>query len=402
MSLCRVAIVADDLTGALDAAAPFAARGARTRVVVALEHLEALLDAWQDAMPDVIAVNTDSRHLTAEQAAERVTRATTLLAHVSPRGWFKKIDSTLRGQVVAECLAMREVTGRHLLLSPAVPAQGRIVRDAEVLVRGERLASTVYGEDARATPPLGPLDALFAGKGLPMVRSHIRPGTPLPAQDCVADAETDTDLAHLYDATLAHADDWLLAGAAGLARAVAQRLFGRLRARHKRLLDVSSCLYVVGSQSPLAREQVDRLLHSAPSLSISEALGPAPQGSRRAAGVVVPGGSPGERHEPETVARAIATRVAAIMDEWPPDPGLLFLTGGEIAMAVLVRLGITFIEVDAEWAPGVAVGLLEADVNRRVMTKAGGFGEPDLMARLHACLALEEGSLNRERPHPMV
>lgn len=35
MSRCRVAIVADDLTGALDAAAPFAARGAQTRVVIA-------------------------------------------------------------------------------------------------------------------------------------------------------------------------------------------------------------------------------------------------------------------------------------------------------------------------------------------------------------------------------
>jgi uncharacterized protein YgbK (DUF1537 family) len=402
MNLCRVAIVADDLTGALDAAAPFAARGARTRVVVALEHLEGLLDAWQDAIPEVIAVNTDSRHLTAEQAAERVTRATTLLERVSPRGWFKKIDSTLRGQVVAECLAMREVSGRHLLLSPAVPAQGRIVRDAEVLVRGEPLATTVYGEDARAAPPLGPLDELFAAQGLPLVRSRIRPGTPLPTRDCVADAETDTDLAHLYDAALAHADDWLMAGAAGLARAVAQRLFGRLRARQKRLLDVSSCLYVVGSQTPLAREQVERLLDTAPSLSISEALGPAPEGPHGKAGVVIPGGSRGEQHEPETVARAIAARVAVILHEWPPSPGLLFLTGGEVAMAVLVHLGITFIEVDAEWAPGVAVGLLEADVNRRVMTKAGGFGEPDLLARLHACLALDEGSLHQGSHHPMV
>ncbi|MCE9664422.1 hypothetical protein LY622_13340 [Halomonas sp. M5N1S17] len=32
---CRVAIVADDLTGALDAAAPFAARGADAREVLA-------------------------------------------------------------------------------------------------------------------------------------------------------------------------------------------------------------------------------------------------------------------------------------------------------------------------------------------------------------------------------
>ena len=37
MSGCQVAIIADDLSGALDATAPFAARGADARVVISLE-----------------------------------------------------------------------------------------------------------------------------------------------------------------------------------------------------------------------------------------------------------------------------------------------------------------------------------------------------------------------------
>ncbi|MCE8005395.1 four-carbon acid sugar kinase family protein, partial [Billgrantia ethanolica] len=93
-------------TGALDAAAPFAARGAQARVVIAPERLEAALSAWGEAPPEVIAVNTESRHLPAAEAAERVATVTRRLAPYTPTVWFKKVDSTLRGQVVAESLAM--------------------------------------------------------------------------------------------------------------------------------------------------------------------------------------------------------------------------------------------------------------------------------------------------------
>lgn len=132
MSGCRLAIIADDLSGALDTAAPFAARGGDARVVISLEALAATLEAWQGQWPDVIAVNTESRHLKAEEAALRVREAVRLLTRATPKQWFKKVDSTLRGQVVAECTAVREALGLPLLLAPAVPTQGRTVRDAQV------------------------------------------------------------------------------------------------------------------------------------------------------------------------------------------------------------------------------------------------------------------------------
>lgn len=68
----------------------------------------------------------------------------------------------------------------------------------------------------------------------------------------------------------------------------------------------------------------------------------------------------------------MAIRVEEAVGQWPPGPRLLFLTGGDIAMAVLSRLGVTFIQVNAEWLPGVATGFLDGDWKRWVMTKAGG------------------------------
>lgn len=386
MNACRLAIVADDLTGALDAAAPFAGRGADTRVVVALEYLEALLDAWQSSLPEVIAVNTQSRHLDASQAAERVALATALLSRVSPELWFKKIDSTLRGQVVAECLAMREACGKRLLLSPAVPAQGRILRDAEVFVEGVPLASTAYGEDARSTPPLGALDEVFARQGVSLDRYSARSDEGLPATDCVADAQSDDDLERLQEACRADADDWLLVGAAGLAMAIARRLFGQPRPGRRIPRDGLSRLYAVGSRSPRAAEQVKRLRRAQPGLTIVEALEPSALASTLRPDLVIPGGLPHQAHDAEVVAQAMAKRVEAAVGQWPPGPCLLFLTGGDIAMAVLSRLAVTFIQVDAEWSPGVATGVLEGDRQRWVMTKAGGFGHPDLLVELEASL----------------
>src|ERR1700748_1379644 len=88
-------LIADDLTGAWDAAAPFAARGCATRVAVssAAHDLEAC---------DVPAVSTNSRDIPPSQI-DCVMRATAAYAsQFSPRVLFKKIDSTLRGNVALE------------------------------------------------------------------------------------------------------------------------------------------------------------------------------------------------------------------------------------------------------------------------------------------------------------
>lgn len=382
MSRCRVAIIADDLTGALDAAAPFATQGAGTRVVIALEQLETALASWAGDPPEVIAVNTESRHLSPEAAAVRVAKAARTLSSLAPEWWFKKIDSTLRGQVVAEALALRQMTGRRLLLAPAVPSQGRTVRGAEVHVDGEPLAATAYGQDARSAPPAGPLDRLFARESVPLARYRPLPGAALPDMDCVCDAADPTDLARIQSAMAEAAADWLPVGAAGLASAMARQLFGGKRPRQASLQGVARRLYAVGSRSPRAAAQLALLRASAPELPVCQALSPqATAPDRMEAGILVPGPGTGEETA-EAVAAAMGAQVARLVARWSEGTGLLLLTGGDIAMAALQRLGVVSIEVVAEWAPGVPLGRLDGDPNRLVITKAGGFGEPELLVAL--------------------
>ena len=69
--MTRLAVLADDLTGALDAAAPFAARGITTVVALGLDGLDAALASGAD----VVGVSTDSREIVPDAARAAVASA---------------------------------------------------------------------------------------------------------------------------------------------------------------------------------------------------------------------------------------------------------------------------------------------------------------------------------------
>ncbi|SDK72616.1 Uncharacterized conserved protein YgbK, DUF1537 family [Franzmannia pantelleriensis] len=380
MTRCRVAIIADDLTGALDACAPFAARGADTRVVVSPDRLRQQVAEWHDAPPEVVAVNVESRHLSAQDAAARVSAAFEALRALAPGLWFKKVDSTLRGQVIAECKALREALGLPLLLAPAVPAQRRAVRAAEVWVEGVRLADSDYHHDARSAPLQGPIDKAFALAGMPLARVMPQPGLVLAHHDAIVDASSEGELAMLYDGVLRTQQGFCLAGAAGLSAVVAQRLFGRLSGRQPNMSLALPRLYVVGSRAQRSQQQCQQLMRAAPNLAVLT-----PGQTRDAASLpqqLLLRPQPGNQDDAGQVARALADSAADWLEAHPT--GLLFATGGDTALAILVRLGVRYLKVSAEWSPGVVLSLGDGDPVRPVITKAGGFGEPSLLAELHA------------------
>src|SRR6266850_1981408 len=129
-------IVADDLTGACDTGALFAARAP---VPVSIWPRRAAADAV------VRVVDTESRTLSGPDAAER---AATVAAGGRARHWFKKIDSTLRGPIGAEVDALMRATGiATAIVCPAFPAQRRVVLDRALLVAGTPVAATPIARD---------------------------------------------------------------------------------------------------------------------------------------------------------------------------------------------------------------------------------------------------------------
>src|SRR5262249_41326041 len=88
-------VFADDLTGAMDAGAPFGARGLTVKVWIDASRI-ALNDADN---VDVTIVNLECRHLTPDAARETIDRAKYRLGTQTID--FLKIDSTLRGPLPA-------------------------------------------------------------------------------------------------------------------------------------------------------------------------------------------------------------------------------------------------------------------------------------------------------------
>lgn len=331
----RLAIIADDLTGAMDAAAPFAERGLAVELVL----------SGQRPLPasDVVAFDTNSRHLPPAEAAAVVARCVTALPPATPL--FKKIDSTLRGAVVEEIRAAASGRG-SIIIAPAVPSQGRTVRGGQVFVGGVPLGEAESAGDARRPSFTGSLVAALA---------PLRPVMP----DCADDGD-------LVEIARAAPADALLVGAAGLAEAVAQIRFGG--ARPAALPPPAGPpLFVAGSRTTVVARQLAHLREARPNALI---LTPPALAELDA----------------DAVARRLAQRAAARFQATGAQA--LVLLGGDTARAVLDALGVATLSVRGHVIPSIPWG--EAEVDGRpviVVTKAGGFGAPDALSRIAERLA---------------
>ena len=114
----KLLVIADDLTGASDTGVQFAKKGIPVLVVTGIAcELTAL-----SADHQVVVVNTESRHLEAEEAGQRVTRVAELGIAAGVSHFYKKTDSTLRGNIGSELEALMVASGHSILaFIPAFP-----------------------------------------------------------------------------------------------------------------------------------------------------------------------------------------------------------------------------------------------------------------------------------------
>ncbi|MDT0301866.1 four-carbon acid sugar kinase family protein [Streptomonospora wellingtoniae] len=374
-----IAMVADDLTGAGDTAVRFLHAGWST---------ELLLSGGPGAgSADVVAASTDSRAMAAQDAAaavrERVRR------HSGARRLYKKVDSTLRGQLAAEVEAARSAWSPDAVavVCPAFPEAGRTVADGVLLVEGTPAARTPVGDDPVTPVRESHIPTLLGA-------AHVRLEGADPAADAerlgaagpivVADAGTQADLECLAAAIALLGRRAVPVGSAGLAGPM-----GRAWARAETPAPV---LVVVTSLHAATREQVARLSESLPvrhctaadlagdaawtawSASTEELLAD----SGEALAIVAPD-ERGGGLDPAEVARRFGALAAGLAVRNPVSG--FVVTGGDGARALAEALGATAIALTGEVAPGVPAGTLSGGRlhGRPIVTKAGGFGAPDAL-----------------------
>jgi uncharacterized protein YgbK (DUF1537 family) len=393
----KVAVIADDLTGAADSGVQLTRAGYRTAVAFRGSPVSPADDL------DAVAVDTDSRAMSADSAAKLVVEAGHSVRDA--RVVFKKVDSTLRGPIAAELSAALEATGREVaVLCPAFPDAGRTVSGGVLLVNGVPVHETGFRDD-----PVTPVRESH----LPTLLSEVCPTLATLSTDdlgnvgrvqsvlvnsncVVADAGTDAELEALVRAVPDPASV-LWVGSAGLVRA-----FGVVHAGPRAAEpgetpgSASRVVVVVGSLNAVARKQLEvlqREVYMAPvALNAAALLEDSSEGAMEGAiagarsalldGRSVVMYSTADRSF-ERIARADAARrvaeslaevVAGLSEEGLFDA--LVLTGGDTAVGVAQRLGATGVLLQGEVEPGVPVGTLIGPRPYRVVTKAGGFGDP--------------------------
>jgi D-threonate/D-erythronate kinase len=135
----KVVVIADDLSGAAELAAVAWRHGLTAEV-------QTTFYGATDA--DVVCVDTDTRTASANDAARRVSVVMSHVVSAEPAWVFKKCDSVLRGSVTAETRAVAQAIGmRDILLVPANPSRGRIIRNGIYFVEGQPLHETAFARD---------------------------------------------------------------------------------------------------------------------------------------------------------------------------------------------------------------------------------------------------------------
>ncbi len=168
-----ILVLADDFTGAAECAAVARRFGLTAEVQTVPEP---------DTAADVVAVDTGTRSLDPDAAAERVVWVARAMAVARPPLVFKKVDSVLRGRVAVELAGLRLVFGRmDAVLVPANPGRGRVVRAGVYLVDGVPLDRTPFAADPEYPAWTAHVGAILASRSGTSVSLPVVPDCESPA-----------------------------------------------------------------------------------------------------------------------------------------------------------------------------------------------------------------------------
>jgi D-threonate/D-erythronate kinase len=373
----RYGIIADDLTGAADAAAAFARCGLTAAVALESRRIGCL-------KAQVVALSTHSRHDPPATARRKVRRA---CAQLTKAGWtvlYKKIDSTVKGNIIAEVEAARDAGGfATALVCPANPRQGRTVRRGVLHVRGDRSVN---------------LRERFRVKGMtesdwvasPISVAKVLRAAQQGSRFIVADGTNERDLACLAGAVFRSKERILLAGSAAMAGELGKLLMERKPARlspnGKRprsrggKMPRRNTIIITGSNNPATQRQLRTLTGETQVTSLAL-----------------------NRFTGRVAAAALASKCNVIINvptHPQPDPailahlkllaylfraslvGSLLIVGGDTTLLICRCLRPTGIAISGEIVPGLAWGKFVGGLAHglTVCTKPGGFGDDRSLA----------------------
>jgi 4-hydroxythreonine-4-phosphate dehydrogenase len=402
--MSHLLIIADDLSGAADCASAYAKAGREALVMIDP-------DAPGDVgTADVVALDADSRRMPATKAAQ-LHRALHARYAVPGQAFYRKIDSTLRGNFAAEVAAVSGAAGLAIV-APAFPPAGRTTRNGRQYLNGVALEDTeiwrseglcgvahlptMLERHGMTSALLGLADIRCGAGGL---AAHLEAAARTGLQAIVCDAETEDDLRALAQASRRVSAACFWVGSAGLAIHLAQ-VDGASAAQPAKVAVNGAILTVVGSLSGVSRAQAERLQRATGMHRIAIPAGMLRQGASNPYWASLQQTLSATLGQGNDLLLTIGVDDTVDMDEGlhlcrglarllAPLAGLLgalVSTGGETARALLCAMHYRTLRLAGEIEPGVPLSIAVGPRPLPVITKAGAFGSRDTLLHCHATL----------------
>ena len=394
MSLTSVIILSDDVTGAADCLSYTASLRLPASIVSA---------AGLPPVPKgILAVSSDSRHLSVSQSADAVRRTVRSFPAGEGIRWYKKIDSHLRGHAGTEIdVVLSEMSDDAIaIVSPALPFYRRGMKDGWILspqLGGQRVhvPSLIAAETGREVGVVS-LERVEAGEE--EIRREVDAGRSRGLRIFVVDAVTEQHLRTLVRSVGCLAPV-LFCGSAGLLKEVVSVLVpeGSPACAEGRLSATKRILGVVGSGTRLSHRQLDALRSARP-VSILEFpargeeklfLPRKGHGAEDSLFVHLPPPPPDLRLDGSDARSVAARMIPFVLDLLPCfKPDVLLLSGGDTAELFLKALAVSSLQLERAVLPGMPLlaGRDGSGTLRGFVLKSGSHGDElaleDLLKRL--------------------
>ncbi len=198
-----IVVIADDLTGAAEIGGIGLSYGLSVEVNMGMDL---------KSRADLLIIATDSRSMPRKQALLKTAELSAALYSIKPALIYKKVDSVLRGHIVAELnIHLHQLDLPKALLVSANPAFGRVLTNGYYYVNGVPVHLTSFADD-----PEFPISSSNVFDMLRIdhdeVSLHIKddelPATGIIVGECATEEDL-TDWARKAD------DDTLMAGGSG-------------------------------------------------------------------------------------------------------------------------------------------------------------------------------------------
>lgn len=406
--MLKLLVIADDFTGALDTGVQFSSHGIQTMVSTQTE-----IDYGRiSSALEVLVINAESRHLSQNQAYERIKAILSDALAADIPYIYKKVDSALRGNISSEIKAVVDSFPQQAIpFLPAYPEMNRVVVNGHLYIDDVLVSESVFAED-----PYEPvresniIQRLKKEANLSAVLIQAEMIHQEYAAVHVFDAQTDEMLRwqaeKLQEADLLR----VTVGCAGFAKVLAKQLFP---ARENVTHTIEKPIVVVcGSVNPITQAQVQYAEERYPRISLTADqlltadYWDSPQGKEdrqvysrlmqeypliifetfsEDTSAELRRRSEKTNHSVSDSRFQIGVALGKLTEAlWTEHQENTFLfTGGDTLFQSMKVLGIKGIIPLTEMQPGIVLSVLEWNNKQmKVITKSGGFGSETLFEEL--------------------